>query len=249
MTDSHVHVGWFVDRYHSPDDVTEVLRQVGVDSVLISSTSTCAEEYELVIHEFEWLQEEWGENIISALWVTPRMLKEDKLRFMLDSGISWNVLKMHWQAHPELFYSQELVDTVFNYSEMSDLPILLHTGGFPECEAKVFQKMIENHPERKFILAHGRPLSDIRLLLQQYRNVWIDTAFMPISDILVLIDAGCSSRILWGSDAPINEHFYPDINTAEYLTNRLDNLKQLVSHQTFTQITESNFHKFFNLEN
>ena len=248
MTDSHVHVGWFVDRYYSPDDVTQQLRQAGIESVLISSTSTCAEEYKLVIHEFEWLQEEWGDNIIPALWLTPRMLKEDKLRFMLDSGISWKALKMHWQAYPEFFYSQELVDTVFNYSEISDLPILLHTGGFHECEAKVFRKMIENHHERKFILAHGRPLSDTRLLLQQFQNVWVDTAFMPISDISVLIEAGYSSRILWGSDAPINEHFYPDISTVDYLTNRLDKLKQLASLQTFKQITKSNFHKFFNLK-
>lgn len=249
MTDSHVHVGWFVDRYHSPDDVTEVLRQVGVDSVLISSTSTCAEDYDLVIHEMKWLQDEWGNRLMPTLWITPKMIREGKVQEIINADINWKAIKMHWQAHSEFFYSQELVDTVFSYSEIRDLPILLHTGGFPECEAKVFQKMIENHPERKFILAHGRPITDTKLLLQKYQNVWVDTAFMPMSDITMLVNAGYTDRILWGSDAPINEHFYPDINTADYLTNRLDELKQSVTPQTFTQITESNFHNIFNLKN
>ena len=36
MIDSHVHVGWFVDRYHAPDEITIALREVGIDTIAVS---------------------------------------------------------------------------------------------------------------------------------------------------------------------------------------------------------------------
>ena len=246
MTDSHVHVGWFVDRYHSPDDVTVQLRSVGVKSVLISSTSTCAEDYDLVLHEMEWLQDEWQENLIPALWITPRMLKEGKLQYMLDSGVPWKALKMHWQAHTEFFSAPDLVETVLTDSRLVKLPILLHTGRFPECEACVFERLIAHYPDRTFILAHGRPLDDTILILNKYNNVYVDTAFMPISDIMRLIDANLAKRILWGSDAPINEHFFSAQPTTVYLSRRIEDLRTSITAQQFRDITEHNFYDIFN---
>lgn len=245
MTDSHVHIGWFVDRYHSPVDVTVALRNVGVDSILVSSTSTCAEEYELVINEMSWLVEEWGDKLIPALWVTPKMIECNALDYMIASGIQWGAIKMHWQAHPDFFYNEQLTESILNDCRLSRLPILMHTGMSPECEAKVFKSVISNHSERTFILAHGRPVDDTIEILCSHSNAYVDTAFMPIPDILKLVSLGLEDRVLWGSDCPINEHFVPDIATESYLRQRIAELKNNLPDVIVNKITVENFKTAF----
>lgn len=241
MTDSHVHVGWFVDRYHAPDKVSKSLRNIGVDTIAVSSTSTCAEEYDLILHEFSWLYEEWQENLFPVLWVTPKMLQGNGLKKLLDSDINWKLIKMHWYAHPEFYNNSALIDCLLCNEKLKALPMLLHTGEFPECHASVFSHLIETHTERNFILAHGRPLLETTQILRQYPNVFVDTAFMPISHIQQLITLGLSNKIIWGSDTPINLHYVSNLATEEYLSQRLKELKTITNIEMYENITSSNF--------
>lgn len=245
MTDSHVHVGWYVDRYHAPDVVTVALRDAGIDTIAVSSTSTCADEYEFVISEMMWLQEEWGTNIFPLFWITPKMLESGAIDQMLNSGIHWRGVKMHWQANPDFYYSASLLDDVMNNSRLDSLPMLLHTGGFPECHASVFDDLLGNYPSRTFILAHGRPLDETVELLGKHSNAYVDTAFMEIPDIVSLVHKGFAEKILWGSDCPINEHFYPALSSEEYLKSRLLELRRCVPDVAFREITETNYNSIF----
>lgn len=244
MTDSHIHVGWFIDRYHAPDVVTMVLREAGVSMIAVSSTSTCAYEYECVISEMLWLQEEWGDFVFPLLWVVPDMLQSDSLTMLLSSGVKWRGIKMHWQSTPDFYYKMSLAQTVINDTRFSG-PIILHTGEFPECHASVFNELIKNNPLRNFILAHGRPLDETLNLLTTYPNAYVDTAFMKCQDIVNLVNRGLTNRILWGSDCPINEHFHPSEDSGEYLKSRIFELKKEVSDKVFNQITEENFKTVF----
>lgn len=247
MTDSHVHVGWFVDRYHSPDKVSKSLRNIGVDTIAVSSTSTCAEEYELILDEFSWLYEEWKENLFQVLWVTPKMLMDNGLKKLLDSDINWKLIKMHWSAHPEFYNNSTFIDNLLSNERLKALPILLHTGEFPECHASVFTHLIATHTERNFILAHGRPLQETSQLLRQYPNVFVDTAFMPISHIQKLIKLGFTDKIIWGSDIPINLHFIPSESSETYITKNIKELRDLVPENLFIKITSTNFLRLFNV--
>lgn len=240
MIDSHVHIGWFVDRYHSPDDVTAMLRTVGVDGIVVSSTSTCAEEYDTVLHEMEWLQEEWEDRIYPLLWITPKMIKTGALGKMIASSIKWGGIKMHWHAHPEFFEDLSILDEFLNDKRFAKMPVLTHTGEFPECHASVFETIISKHPERNFILAHGRPIKETTNLLKHFNNVYVDTAFMPMEHIEQLINQNLVERILWGSDCPISEHYYEDVPASSYLSNRILQLRDLVNDKTFAQLTEIN---------
>ncbi len=51
IIDNHVHVGWYRDGYHSPKEIWEAETAAGVDEICVSSTSTCAELYDIVIEE------------------------------------------------------------------------------------------------------------------------------------------------------------------------------------------------------
>ena len=246
MTDAHVHVGWFVDRYHAPDKVSKSLRNIGIDTIAVSSTSTCAEKYDLVIHELLWLQEEWGDNLFPILWITPKMIENDLLVKMINSNIRWRLIKMHWKAHPQFYYNSDLTDSLLQLKKLKGLPILLHTGLFPECHADVFANMISSHPNRNFILAHGRPIDETIRILRINSNVFVDTAFMSISDVVLLINEKLGNRIIWGSDTPINCHYMPHLTNEEYLSQRLRELRDITNSETYENITSSNFKRLFN---
>ena len=51
MIDNHVHMGWYTDGYHSPLEVWQSEQEAGIDEIVVSSTSTCAELYKLVVRE------------------------------------------------------------------------------------------------------------------------------------------------------------------------------------------------------
>lgn len=246
MTDSHVHVGWYVDCYHAPDVVTVALRDAGIDTIAVSSTSTCADEYEFVISEMLWLQEEWGENVFPLFWITPGMLNSGCVDVLWDANIRWKGLKLHWHANPEFYHDSSLLKQVMEDNRFAGLPILLHTGEFPECHASVFESILTKYPERTFILAHGRPIGETEKLIGSHQNAYVDTAFMPVEDIVGLVRQGLSDKILWGSDCPINEHVYPQFATSEYLKRSLKALGEMVSESDFKKIADINFKRVYN---
>lgn len=243
MTDVHIHVGWYIDGYHSPDDVTISLRNVGVERIVVSSTSTCAEEYDLVIREMVWLQEEWGKDVFPFLWVTPKMLESGGIHRLIDSGICWKGIKLHFVSHPEFYYNPELILRLFEMEYFRGKPVLIHTGEYPTCHASVFERIIAGHKDRIFILAHGRPLDEAAFLVSKHENAYVDTAFMPEKDIVQLLRSGLEDKVLWGSDLPINTYVYPRLRSERYLEKRIGYIRKHTDSRIFIKLTDTNFNK------
>lgn len=242
MTDTHVHVGWFVNRYYSPYYVSKKLRKLGIESVAISSTSTCAEEYNLIIEEFTWLEKEWGNNLVPILWLTPQMIIGEGLESLLRSSIKWKVIKMHWDAHPEFYFSPYLVQNIMNDKRLHGLPVLIHTGHNKTCRASVFKDIINHYTDRLFILAHCRPLQETSTILKNSPNAFADTAFMSEIDIIKLLDNGFANKILWGTDFPITEYYNVSLRN---LKNKLKNIQKKIPNKDYRELTQHNFSKIF----
>lgn len=243
MTDHHVHVGWYRDGYHSPQEVWQAEKAAGVDNIVVSSTSTCAELYKLVVREMRELVRLGGQHVHPLLWLTPRMMRTWGLRYMLHSKIRWQGVKMHWQAHREWYYNKRLTAQALQLVEQLNVPLLLHTSEFKECEAAVFEPLISAHPEVTFVLAHGKPLKQTIYMLQHNKNVYVDTAFMPAENVARLIDAGFAHRILFGTDAPINLIYYYNVSTAEYLRSTIKELQSVIGTEMFNEIANQNIYK------
>jgi len=241
MTDNHVHIGWYSDGYHSPKEVWEAERAAGVDDIVVSSTSTCAELYKLIVREMLELIRLGGLHIHPLLWLTPRMMKTWGIRYMLHSKVQWQGVKMHWQAHREWYYNPKLTKQAMKVVEHLNVPLLLHTGEFKECGAKVFVPIIETYPNVTFVLAHGKPISQTIEILQRYTNVYVDTAFMPAENVARLVEAGLTSRILFGTDAPINLLFYKDLSTTDYLRGMMAEYRALIGADAFEMIANRAF--------
>ena len=230
VIDNHVHVGWYSDGYHSPLEIWRFLKEAGVDAAVVSSTSTCAELYHNVKTEFYQLFSIAGkEHIYPILWLTPDMLlKGWPLKKLLISKIEWRGIKLHYISHPLWSKMPGLVDKALDIARnLGNVPVLLHTGGWENCHAGVFGPVIAANPDLKFVLAHGRPIDETINLMKNQTNVWTDTAFMPIENIIKLKEENLSERVLFGSDAPINRIYFPLQTTKEYLKEKIDEILRI----------------------
>ena len=237
MIDNHVHIGWYSDGYHCPLDVWKAELDAGIDDIVVSSTSTCAELYKLVVREMRALIKIGGPQIHPLLWVTPRMMKTWGIRYMLHSKIRWQGIKMHWGAHREWFYNDKLVQDVLKLARTNRLPILLHTGGAKECDAIVFKRLCNENDDITFVLAHGRPIDQAIEVLKSCSNSYVDTAFMPQTSINRLVEERLCDRVIFGTDVPINTVLNNVENSSEYIKNCLNQLSEALNHNQFITVT------------
>lgn len=241
--DNHVHVGWYVDGYHSPEDIWEAERSAGVKDIVVSSTSTCAELYKLVVKEMQELIRLGGDHVHPLLWLTPRMLKTWGIRYMLHSKIKWEGIKIHPEAHHAWYDDKSLAVKAARIAGALHVPMLIHTGNFKESEAGNFEYLFHTFPDQQFIMAHGRPFNQASDLLKKYDNCFVDTAFMPAEDLSKLVNEGLLDKIYFGTDAPINRMFY-SFPTSEFISNQLKEIKDKCGDAVFNAITSRTpYHK------
>ena len=246
MTDNHVHIGWYSDGYHSPKEVWHSAMAAGIDGMAVSSTSTCAEMYKLVVREMRELIRLGGSRIHPILWLTPRMFHTNcrwALPYMIHSKIRWQGVKMHWLAHKEWYYNRKLLHNALEFANWLNVPVLLHTGDFKECKAGVYKDVCLRYDHLVFVLAHGRPLEETEDVLTTCPNTYVDTAFMPVTHVIELAEAGFANRILYGSDAPINQLFYEDLSTAEYIRNSISELRNALGNDLYQTIMSNQLYK------
>ena len=243
MIDNHVHIGWYTDGYHSPTEVWQAETEAGIMEIAVSSTSTCAELYKLVVEEMLLLKKIGGDNVHPLLWVTPQMMKTWGIRYMLHSKVNWQGVKLHWGAHREWYYNKKLLYKVLALAQEKSLPILLHTGESKECQPSVFKSIINEFSNLSFVLAHGRPIKQTLNILQSCPNTFVDTVFMPIEHISLLIEDNKCDRMLFGTDTPINMVFDKTLSTVDYIKQCLEMLRGVTSIEQFNIITSNTIYK------
>ncbi len=241
MTDNHVHVGWYSDGYHFPYEVWQSEQDAGIDDIVVSSTSTCAELYKLVSREIKELVKLGGSRIHPILWITPRMMKTWGISYMLHSKIRWEGVKLHWGAHREWYYNRVILHNALKVARRMEVPVLLHTGNYKECHASVFLDLCKKYNELDFVIAHGRPIDETIEVLSRCPNVRVDTAFMPAEDVKLLCKNGFAERVLFGTDAPINLLFYKNMTTANYIRWYMSNLKDALTPEQFETVMTNKF--------
>ena len=241
MTDHHTHIGQFYDIYTPPVELMRIMDAVGVERFACSSTTICEGKYDKVLAEMSEMQQLAGKRVLSVLWITPEMLRNGELQRFFDCSISWKMIKIHPQLHPIAWHSNsENLRKVIRLAKKTNLPLLIHTGEFSGCYPSLFEKTIQNNPSVTFILAHGRPLNETIMMLQRYPNVLTDTAFMPIDNILKLCNLGFASRILWGTDVPIQQYYNRDKSLVDYYQNRLNAVRNAINPIDYKMIVCNN---------
>lgn len=248
LIDTHIHVGQFYNLYFAPSEIHNLMEQMCVRYYAVSSTSICEENYKKVLDEIRELIDIDGDKVLPVMWITPLGL-QGNIAWYLESDIKWRMLKIHpflnsqeWMNKPTLYAE------VCDIAREMDLPILIHSGNEKCCQCFVFEEMIAANANINFILAHGRPLRQAIQLGQNYANVFIDSAFMPIKDMKRLVELGLSHKLLWGTDMCIPKYFDLTIDLETYYNNKIKSFRGCCAEEDFKKVTYENAAKLFNIE-
>ena len=215
MTDSHVHIGQYEDRYYDPLEVMDIVMSAGMEGMSFSTTSSCKDnilyqEIEREISSFLSRISYTAEIIRPFFWYIPDYIDQNITIESALTGIPYKGIKIHPFAHSWDFNNIRHMDTlhsIFDYGSRNNLPVLIHTGNNSIDSADRFERFMHEYHDTKCILAHCRPLDMTIELLKKYPNVYCDTAFVPLANIRHIIASGLASKIIFGSDFPIT-HFY-----------------------------------------
>jgi len=244
MYDSHIHMGQFYEHYYAPEFVAEFLNTENIQKAAISSTTTCSENYKEVINEFYKLLKITDKEIYPILWVTPKMLKTGAIILFLESKIDWKCIKIHGFIH-RWFPNGKLFNNVIELAKELNVPILIHTGGAEKCEPLKYIRVIKKNKNQQFILAHGRPIVQTITVMEQCDNAWVDTAFMPLDDVEILIKHNYEDRVLFGTDFPITMHYNIEVDENKEYQNRITELTSIMSESIIYKIFKNNFDVVF----
>lgn len=243
--DSHIHIGQFYDQNHTPEQVDGFLREVGVHTYAVSSTTTCL-DYKRALKEMQEVVRIGGKRVVPVLWVAPAMLHDGWLEHALDCGIEWRCLKIHGYFHNWNPDGAE-VEQVVAAAQRLQAPLLLHTGGRPASDCGSYLNLIRRHPEQRFILAHSRPVDQAIEVMTQCPNAWADTAFTPKEDIAQLIERGFADRVLFGTDYPLHNFFYSGQDMKAVYASTVRDAKSVMSEEDWEKVSHLNFEKLFAL--
>lgn len=243
LSDAHIHVGQFNDIYTSPQEVVAFMQQAGVEKYAVMSTTIWEEDYKKVLHEMRELVTLAPQKVLPALWLTPQMLLEGKLDMMVDSGITWRALKVHGN-HP---WSLNGVNECALIAEELRLPLIIHTGDFPHCEAGVYKEIVKSHPNTTFVLAHCRPVDQAIEVMKECPNCYGDTAYTPFFEVAKLIEAGLEDRILFGTDYPMQKIHAPEKNLLMDYKETICHVREVMSCVQWEKVSYMNFEKLYNL--
>ena len=249
LIDSHIHVGQFGQLYFSPKYIGRIMAECSVDTFLVSSTTTCTDNYDEAMKEIKELVTLYGNKILPCLWLTENGLSEDIQNLIRSFEIKWKCLKIHpalrpWEWNPE----GSAIKKIFSMAGANhNIPILIHTGEDESCHALKYENIISENPDIPVILAHGRPFESAKYMISKYDNVYVDTAFMDTGDIIKLVGDGLSGKILWGTDLCIPIVYDSRINLQKYYRRILKKLKSKIGNSEFLDITLNNAIKLFDL--
>lgn len=246
ICDSHIHIGRFEDgKYFSPEDICNKLKTLGIKKWAVSSLSTIDNDFSIVEKEMNALMDMAPDQTIPLLWVTPRMLNEscdlrkyDTIHF---AGIKIHGFADSWNP------SGDPLKTVFGIALNDGLPILLHTGGKPEADAIAYDKICSQFKELTVILAHGRPIEQAVRVMNNNPNAYVDIAFMPVEHIIKLRQYVDDERILFGTDFPVDEHYYQKDSSIVRYKERVNSLVELFGKEVFLTWADKNFHNVFSM--
>ena len=186
-------------------------------------------------------------DIAPTLWISSDMIKKEKLSAFTSSNIKWRCVKIHPILDKNYWLSDNNIDIAVNIAKQFECPILIHTGETENCYPEQYENIIRYNKDIHFILAHGRPIKQSKKILMENSNALVDTAFMPLKDILLLCSEGLSHKTLWGSDYPVDKYYRKLFYNFYYRRNLLM-LKRSLSTTEYNNITFINFHKTFSHE-
>ncbi len=221
IIDAHAHVGRMADFNLSQKKLLEAMDRYGIDAAIVSSITgmEVSSEQILLDDTMQVSQIRGNEKCIEfarrfpdrfrvLLWMKPLTegFNEEFERLYLENQDMIVGLKAH-PYYSALPFNDWRYEGYIQMAERYQLPILIHTASDECSNPKWVATMAERYPRVKFILGHMELGSDHMEVIKMMRylpNLYADTAWGGLGDILKAIAVVGPNRILFGSDVPID---------------------------------------------
>ena len=167
-------------------------------------------------------------RLVAFCRVDPRDDPVGEIRRCLAAGARG--IKLHPRAE-QFGLDEPAVRDIVAEAHEGRLPVLVHAGrGIPALGAHVLELAAE-FPRAQFILAHAGvcDLAWIWRVLDRYPNVFFDTAWFSVPDLLMLFTHVAPGRILYATDIPFGSPRHGVVLTFRCALQARLNAEQLAS--------------------
>jgi len=205
IVDGHCHVGGPTERQGAPEQMLQVMDQVGIDRALAMPAPALRPDNDQLAE----LIRPFPRRFLGMAWVNP-VLGDDALQD-LERAVTahrFHAVKLQPSMHG-FSVMQPVVRPVVELADQLGIPVAIHTGDAPYGLPWEVGELAARHPTTTFIMCHmGHSVmvyveAAIRLAME-IENIVLDCStvgfFRKIRDA---VEAVGSHRVVWGSDAPV----------------------------------------------
>ncbi len=151
-------------------------------------------------------------RLVAFCRVNPRDDPVAEVRRCIDAGARG--IKLHPRAE-QFDLGEPAVRAIVAEAHERRLPVLVHAGrGIPALGAHVLELAAE-FPQARFILAHAGvcDLAWIWRRVEEFPNIFFDTAWFTVPDLLALFSFVAPGRILYATDIPFGTPMHATVLT------------------------------------
>lgn len=267
IIDTHVHITNMIGFNMTEEMIIQMMDKYCIDYCIVSNGD--AVEYghdlkpiplELQVSQSDAFKRairfarKYPDKIGIMPWIKPATESADK---ELDNLISDNLdivkgIKVH-PYHSKTFFDAECMEGYIELARKYGLPVVSHTGGCDEAEPIHVYNMAKKHGDVNFVMAHMGLGSDNREaveLMAKADNLYADTTWVPMSTAVEVIKRYGSSRIVFGSDSPIDGIDTYDHNPKgekSMYQDYFNNIEEIIGIEAYEDLMYKNAKRLFNI--
>ena len=267
--DAHVHIGSDILGFNMNEPIVEeFIKKYNVDCILVSNGDSAEVDHEqnLIPDEYQTSQEDALKRTIEfarkhpgkiyvAAWVKPltEKISEEFETLIKDNLDIIKAIKLH-PYHSKI---SPVAPNTIPYLELADrygLAVVSHTGNSDEDSPLHMYEAAIKFPNVNFVMAHMGLGTDNSLaldLLGKADNLYGDTTWVSMESAIKFIKKVGSTKILFGSDTPIDgtdTYHHNAKGDRSLYQDYFFELEKLISPEDYDNLMWKNALNFFGLE-
>lgn len=268
IIDMHAHIGEVIDFKMPGEILIASMEKYNIDFSIISSCEAVAFDHnnkilpyiiqksqETVFQDTLDFARKYKGKLAVMPWVKPHYEKvSNELIAMIRNNLDITVgIKVH-PFHSFISFNSPQVEEYIKLAESFNLPMLVHTGNTTECSCMGVYEMAVKYPNVNFIMGHmglGTDNREAIKLIKNQKNLYGDTAWVPLESTLLAIKECGIDKIMFGTDNPIDGLDTMGLNPKgepSLYQQYFNELKDLISQEEYEKLMYKNAIKFFNLD-
>ena len=259
IIDSHVHIGMHENIDMKLEYVLKSMEKYNIDFSLVSSAE--GEEYNGRLEKLNGRNQvelnrslinivrQYQDKLGALIWCKP---KNEFVTSELESLIEENIkyiygFKFH-PYHSQLPFNDPLMEPYIELAEKYNLPIVSHTASSYESSPKLVAEMAKKYPNVNFVLVHmglGTDNEESIRLVSEIENLYGDTTWVRYKKVVKAINVCGISKIMFGTDNPING---VDTLGGDFYKPFFHELKNLLTKEEYENLMCNNAKKIFKIK-